>query len=228
MPVREALEQDISEQERPQQNTLQHERRHLDHVPNSPKLDQESLQIIYDAVAKDDPEALKQMAEPLEFSSNLAALNSSFRRSSRRFGSNPESNGILHGAAELNSMRIAQMFVSEGYDVDTRNAAKWTPLHCAVLNGHAEMADYLLRSGANAGLQCLFGSTALHLLLASGRHNEDKVLEITEILLKHGAPVDQPDSRNHTALTLSARKAYVVVAERLRNHAALADVVAGG
>ncbi|PIA97895.1 Ankyrin-1 [Cercospora beticola] len=188
--------------------------------PRSPAPSKELVQVIYDAVAADDTENLRRILVQHWWPTDPVSMNSWFLKTSRQLGTDGNSSGILHGAAELNGMRITQKLLAAGFDVNARNAVQSTPLHCAAYNGHVEMVEYLLRSGANPGLSCRHGSTALHLLLGGKQDKEDSVHAVAKLLLKHDVPIDEPNSMHHTALTLSARRGFKLVAEQLLAHGA--------
>ncbi len=60
---------------------------------------------------------------------------------------------LLHRAAQLGNTDICQILIDRGADVNIRSAKGWyTPLHCALANGYAETAEYLITRGANPGL----------------------------------------------------------------------------
>ena len=60
-------------------------------------------------------------------------------------------------------------------------ASGMTLLMVAMTNGHAELAEALLRRGADVSLQMSDGGTALSLAAANGRE------EMVELALRHGA-----------------------------------------
>ena len=65
-------------------------------------------------------------------------------RSRRKWEGTP-----LHDAARLGLIHIAELLISSGADVNSKeNAERRTPLHLAAANGRLKMVDYLLSRGA--------------------------------------------------------------------------------
>jgi ankyrin repeat protein len=68
---------------------------------------------------------------------------------------------LLHEACLRGNMKLAELFINRGADVNaqTRNGA--TPLHHAVYHGHMEMVKYLMAKGADANIANNDGETPL-------------------------------------------------------------------
>lgn len=133
-----------------------------------------------------------------------------------------------------------------------------TPLHIAVFNGHDYIASVLLDFGADYGVKCQCGYTALHYasrkgyvrliekLIKVGANVNEKITKIAEfderlkpqtplqlsadsghkncceILLKHGASVNERNSNGQTALHIAAIRGNAdVVIVLLKNGASL-------
>ena len=77
-----------------------------------------------------------------------------------------------------------------------------TLLMVAMTNGHAELAEALLRRGADVSLQKSDGGTALGLAAANGRE------KLVELALRHGAEVDQKGRNGGTALMEAAYEGH--------------------
>lgn len=70
----------------------------------------------------------------------------------------------LHAAAYQGDMDTVRHLVSNGFDVNNCDSMNsFTPLHCAVLSNHAEVAKYLVDHGANIDSIDRMGMTSLHL-----------------------------------------------------------------
>jgi len=129
---------------------------------------------------------------------------------------------------------VKRLIQQERVDVNTRNEYDQTALYCACEQGHTDMVQYLLDSGAavSPGAKPLVVAvrnkhlTVVQLLLEHGTHpdaleesNEssncrsspmhiaaaDGNSELVELLLKHGASVDVADSDGNTALHLALK-----------------------
>ncbi len=69
-----------------------------------------------------------------------------------------------------------------------------TPLHWAAVKGRADLADFLLRHGADVRARNAYGMTPLH---------EAATAEVARVLLARGAPVGERDERGMTPLHLA-------------------------
>ncbi|KAK3241834.1 hypothetical protein CYMTET_48432 [Cymbomonas tetramitiformis] len=65
----------------------------------------------------------------------------------------------------------------------------YTLVHCAASGGHADAAEFLLRSGLSPDVQDKFGNTPAHVAATKG------TLEVLEVLAKHGASVNTNSSK---------------------------------
>lgn len=87
----------------------------------------------------------------------------------------PDTNTLLHHAAyygESGRIEIARALIAAGKDINARNAAGNTPLHCTVLHDFGDVAGLLVSSGANAELKNDDAETPLDMAQA---HEKGKV-----------------------------------------------------
>ena len=87
----------------------------------------------------------------------------------------------LHGAAWECSVRVAQLLIDHGADVNTRYDRIGTPLVLAAYQGRYSMVEFLLNKGADV---LATGDLFVNALVAAaqGRHRR-----ILRLLLSHGA-----------------------------------------
>jgi ankyrin repeat protein len=91
---------------------------------------------------------------------------------------------LLHQAALRGERDEVVRLLEAEVSVHVQTVAQWTPLHCAVFNDHAGIAELLLNHGADVNHIRGDGLTALH--MAVSRQNKDMV----QLLLRYGAQVD--------------------------------------
>ena len=72
-------------------------------------------------------------------------------------------NCLLHYATNFNHLSIVKLLISIGYNVNTANFSRITPLHIAVKRKNYQIIKLLLETGANVNLVQDFGYTPLYL-----------------------------------------------------------------
>jgi len=70
-------------------------------------------------------------------------------------------NSPLHLAAWMGHVRMAELFLDWGANIEHATRMGNKPLHRAAYNGRTEMARFLLKRGANINGECRYGHTAL-------------------------------------------------------------------
>lgn len=119
----------------------------------------------------------------------------------------------LHIAIIKRSMKIAQLLVEEGANVNARNKTKSTPLHVAAMYGHDDIVMYLLSKGANVEAKESRGQTPLMIACtykpSSGRES------VIDILLQAGANINEREYRGYTALLIAIMRDHTEIAKLL-------------
>jgi len=87
----------------------------------------------------------------------------------------------LDVAALRGDVAQIRLLLARGADVDSRDAARRTPLHVAALAGNAEAIQELLRHGAAVNALATRGRTPLYLAAAAGRHVRSRAAGIAAV-----------------------------------------------
>ncbi|GFE55842.1 ankyrin repeat-containing protein, putative [Babesia ovis] len=114
----------------------------------------------------------------------------------------------LHYASAAGSANCVEYLLASGVDVNLADKKGWTAIHIAVSKNYADVARVLINGGANifaklkhkcapARLMDVY-SPAIHFAAIKGN------IEITQMLLSHGATVNDTDSANMTPLHYAA------------------------
>lgn len=104
----------------------------------------------------------------------------------------------LHLAAANGHLRIVRSLIDAKANIDAK-ATTGTPLHSALRNNHAEIAEVLLAAGADPfGVDRSMGRTLLHEAALIGAS------ETVERLLNAGLSIDAQERSGSTALLLAA------------------------
>ena len=90
------------------------------------------------------------------------------------------------------------------------------PVHAAAAHGHADLVEWLIDRGADAGSPGLWGhrTTALHLAARAGHRG------VAKVLADRGADVMTRDRDGRTPLELATSNGHADVADLLRRHGA--------
>lgn len=123
----------------------------------------------------------------------------------------------LHSAAigiKNNKILIKQL-LSKGADINSgRGSTSGTPLIQAARYGNAEIAEMLIKHGADVNATDASGNTALHIAALFGR------LKYANVILKNNPDVNAKNSSNNTPLHIAAINGWRMLAEELVYHGA--------
>lgn len=115
---------------------------------------------------------------------------------------NPNSGSLaLQAAAELGNLRIAEMLVTAGAQINAKSPTGRTALHVAVTAGHLDLIQFLIEKGAEVNIRDVEGASPLDDAVWRGH------LDATAILLAHGARLNEPDTK--TGATPTNEAAYL-------------------
>ena len=117
--------------------------------------------------------------------------------------SKEEKNEKLVFAASNENIKVVEMLLKAGADVNTKGFYSCTPLILASINGHINIVKLLLKAGANVNAKEDNGTTCL--MKASLYGYKD----IVKLLLKAGADVNANDKAGNTAWGWASSKGIV-------------------
>jgi ankyrin repeat protein len=123
----------------------------------------------------------------------------------------------LADAAERGDLAAVRSLIGQRSDVNATRVDGTTALHAAVHADHLEIADLLLRAGANAGARDRYGVTPLFLACVNGN------AEMIRRLLDAGVDPDTTDPGGETALMTAARTGAVAALHLLIERGAAVD-----
>jgi ankyrin repeat protein len=120
---------------------------------------------------------------------------------------------LLHAFAKRGRTSVVEYILAKGADPNARDNFNLTPLLRAVMEEHYEMANLLIKRGADyeatfEGNSCLIEATL---------QNNDALVRL---LLDSGAFIEAKTKDGHTALHLAAANAYVNVVQILLQYGA--------
>ena len=124
-----------------------------------------------------------------------------------------------HGSRE-DGVRVVQLLLERGVDVNSSNKDHWTPLHSASHHGMSEIARVLLDHGANANAENDENETPLYSVSRGRYHSQDDDVRIAELLLNHGADVNGQPKALGNPLTWSSYYGKPGIVRVLLDHGA--------
>jgi ankyrin repeat protein len=123
-------------------------------------------------------------------------------------------NQMILKATQENKLDDVKTFLNRGTNVNAKDEAGNTALHCATWRNNLDMVKLLIQHGADVNAQGEDGETALH--WAVGHDN----LDIATLLIQHGADVNAKDNKGRTALYCAAYNNNTDIATLLIQHGA--------
>ncbi|MFT4313550.1 MAG: ankyrin repeat domain-containing protein [Wolbachia pipientis] len=113
-------------------------------------------------------------------------------------------------AVQDRNLSKAEVLVSRGANINTKNDDGYTSLHFAVLKNFQSGIDYLIKKGANIDAKDNIGRTPLHWAARDG------YLGIVQAITEGGANLDVKDKDNKTPSDLASWKGYNNIVQYLK------------
>jgi ankyrin repeat protein len=118
-------------------------------------------------------------------------------------------------------VRVAQLLLNSGADVNARDKRYWTPLLSASYYGRREVAQVLLDHGAIAKVEDNQGKTPLHQLSQGSFESEEAGGHIAELFLERGVSANAQDENRETPLHVASRCGRLEIVRVLLGHASV-------
>ena len=125
-------------------------------------------------------------------------------------------------------VRIAELLLAHGTEVDTRSRSHWTPLHVASRFGKIEIARLLLDRGATVNAEDNDGEKPLHWVLYREYNSQEEGVRVAQLLLERGADVNTRRKDHLTPLHLAAKFGNLEIVRLLLGHGADPEANAEG
>lgn len=121
----------------------------------------------------------------------------------------PDEKDIVE-AAENGNLKAVQYYAKvKPKSINLENEEGYSPLQIACLNSHDDVAEFLIKNGADVNHSHKKGDTALHFAALGGS------LPIVELLLASGAKLDAVDSSQMNALNYAAQGGNIEIVKFL-------------
>ena len=146
------------------------------------------------------------------------------------WGSTPLYELLYYHNTSDNVVRIVQLLVERGANVNTPNKGLWTPLHLASQRQCLELVRVLFDLGASVNVEADSGWTPLHFALAGPNISKNGIsvvqdgVGVVRLLLERGANVNAPNKYHVTPLHIASMNQNLELVRMLLNHDANINV----
>ena len=121
---------------------------------------------------------------------------------------------------ESHILNLVLLLLKHGAEVNRLDNENDTPLNLAIQRKQFNFAGILLEHGADANAENRFDMTPLHSLSESNSRDESNILNLMQLLLKHGSEVNRKGCAYETPLNLAIRWNHTKLVRILLEHGA--------
>jgi ankyrin repeat protein len=131
--------------------------------------------------------------------------------------------------SQEDGVRVTQLLLDRGADVNARRNDHWTPLHCASYFGIVEILRVLLDHGADpeANAEGYIGEKPLHKVSYGKYRSQEDGLFVVQLLLEGGADVNTRRHDGSTPLHVASHFGKVEIVQILIDHGAEVNAMDG-
>jgi ankyrin len=127
--------------------------------------------------------------------------------------------------SQEDGVRVTQLLLDRGADVNTRRNDHQTPLHVASYHGSLEILQILIDHGAEVNAVDKFGKSPLHEVSQGEYEVQEDGVRVARLLLDRGADVNAKAKSGDTPLHLASVNKRPKLAELFLEHAANVNAV---
>ena len=103
-------------------------------------------------------------------------------------------------AIKGNKQKLEELLLPGDKDVNEKNNIGYSPLAFAVINGHIDVVNLLIKFAADVNIQDMDGRSPLHYLGDDNPDSEGNQLEIAKSLIENGASISLLDNYKNNPL----------------------------
>ena len=125
-------------------------------------------------------------------------------------------------------VRIAELLLKHGAEVDTRDYDYATPLHLAFCHGKLEIVRLFLDHGAEVNAETENGEEPFHKVSHGEYRSQEDGVRVAQLLLERGSDVNTPCKDHWTPLRAASYFGKVGIVRLLLDHGADSEASAEG
>lgn len=124
----------------------------------------------------------------------------------------------LHAACLSGNLRVVQILLDKGANIEATEMRGQTPMHWAAQRGHTQCINLLKMRGANVNARDEFQRTPLRQAAKNGHE------EAISALISHGANIEAEDVKKQTPYFVASLHGQMYAAECLKNFGAKTQI----